>query len=850
MRTPLPRLRHLLPATFLAAAAGLAGAAPAVPPPAQTAPARPPEQAATEARIADELRRIALIDVRLPATPGAAHYRLTGAALDLAQRFAPEDAEIARQRAAAAFAAGDETALERATADVVRLDPADTVAQLRLISGRVTKLQTVDERLAFYDRFLGPGGERLDPSVRSRLALDAALLHAERGETEAFARRLTDALRFDGSNKEAATLALSFFTSNVDQPAAALELMLNLLHSDPVDARLHAEVAAVLHRYGVPEPAYRFLQNAANLCAAENCLPPSMQLRLLLLRWQVEGPQTVVDELVGRIAVQLRRAMETGRGSDELLLSTDEIVTAILAAADSGDQQTLSSAVELVGQQIELLRTIVKTRREAVDAELIPSQRDLLREGLQAAETRLQQAIAARAEAVAIIGAALDTAVAEADAAAQAVGGEWGRHISLLVRAWAGWHKRDAAPVAAFLQQGDPSFRSAPLLHALTTPLPEGATREQVLAALSRQLAGSPYAAYAAALIPDDRAHVLRTSEGETMRSIAEAVPAWVHRAAADPGEFMRVALEPIDGDPRRPQLRITLENRAPIPLAVGSGRPINSRFLLSTRIGPTNIEEQLGLAVQPEVVELDRRLRLAPRESVQMIVDAAPGITGLAIDAASGSHVTTRFHLDQAFTLGALGVSRGPMASSAETPIGEIALEPATRLSPAELGRAIAAAEQPLHPLLVAARAHLLAKARVAPADAERIADGAVRRLREGTPEEAILIALMLPHESLVPGMSALDDALLRAAAEDAAGGDPSPLVEVVLLTRVASPDHPLIAAAENAGIPFASLLRARLREGTVGYASAGPGLQALASEHALNRQMRRRAADAERSR
>jgi len=56
-------------------------------------------------------------------------------------------------------------------------DPTDTVAQLRFITASITRdHQTAEARLASYDRYVS--STKIDASIRSRLALDAAAADA------------------------------------------------------------------------------------------------------------------------------------------------------------------------------------------------------------------------------------------------------------------------------------------------------------------------------------------------------------------------------------------------------------------------------------------------------------------------------------------------------------------------------------------------------------------------------------------------------------------------------------------------------------------------------------------------
>ena len=125
-------------------------------------------------RIADAIEQIALLDLRMQQNPLPLDYQLTYHLLSVAAALEPDDLSLRHTIAAAAWATTDDRLLREATERIVRLDPKDTVAQLRLISDRINDHQTGEERLAAYERYLGPRGESIDPSVRSRLAVDAA----------------------------------------------------------------------------------------------------------------------------------------------------------------------------------------------------------------------------------------------------------------------------------------------------------------------------------------------------------------------------------------------------------------------------------------------------------------------------------------------------------------------------------------------------------------------------------------------------------------------------------------------------------------------------------------------------
>src|SRR3954470_24705019 len=101
---------------------------------ARSQPAAPaaPAQPSIDQYAASALVRLALFDLRALDEPKPRDYAVALAILDQAQALAPNDAEIARRRIEAAWNAADQDALLAATQLVVKLDPKDTVATLRL----------------------------------------------------------------------------------------------------------------------------------------------------------------------------------------------------------------------------------------------------------------------------------------------------------------------------------------------------------------------------------------------------------------------------------------------------------------------------------------------------------------------------------------------------------------------------------------------------------------------------------------------------------------------------------------------------------------------------------------------
>ena len=258
------------------------------------------------------LVRLALMDLRTIEEPAARDYRVTLSLLKLAQGLMPEDANIARGRAEAAWNAGDQDELMQATQTVVRLDPSDAVATLRLITERISSVQTAEDRVAMYEQFLGPRGQSLDASIRSRLALDAALLLRERGDDAGFIQHLKLATQLDVTNKEAAYLAYDYYHHQSENPAGRLELLSNMLMADPMDARVLLEIRDLLAAGGSYKSASRFHDIASRILRATGTGDAAqMDLDSLVLQWRLNGPRPALDLLLQQLASARRQVDRT-----------------------------------------------------------------------------------------------------------------------------------------------------------------------------------------------------------------------------------------------------------------------------------------------------------------------------------------------------------------------------------------------------------------------------------------------------------------------------------------------------------------------------------------------------------
>ena len=763
--------------------------------------------------------RIALLDLRTRPHPSPDDYLVAERLLALASTLQPEDTELVRGRIRAAWAAGDSDLVESLTQELLRLDPGDTVAQLRLASSRIGRIQTVEDRLAAYDRFLGPGGAGIDPSVRSRLALDAAMLQRETGNLTGYADRLALATQLDSSNKEAASLAWSSFGPMQETRVGRIELLLNLLMADPTDPNVYQQLAIELALAGAFEQAQRFHAIAFSLYGADGA-PERVGLSIesVVIRWQVEGPEAVVASLNMELAIMRQQAAnlivqyEQARMPTDSLTQPEEIVLSslfnhirLVAALMAEDEETITQTLS------DMTRMFEKSLARAGALAELSSPQERARQAAEIWGELSQQLIA-------IAWAGLQTEALDI----------WSRRAADML----GENSSPAMMLGAWreLRLGDPlkaeaMFRSVqdetPLNRVGLGLSLEANGKVDEAVEVYRALATEKPMSLSGVWSRDQHRKLtgidpMATPERAAAARLGDGVPAWVDRMTRQPRTFMGLRAEMVESavgatEPARVRLRLT--NLSSIPLAVGGDRPINSRLLLVPRLQVGTVDE-FSRAL-PEVIELDHRLRLMPAESIDVVVLPDAGVAGWFAEVGAIETVRERWRVLQGYQLDAGGVPEpGQLCLEAET--GRLGRAPLLlrHVSPIELADALEAAGQAELPEVVAAiRARALlgpgAEYRLSADDLQRLAGIAAERYPRLPLVSRAMMLAVLPSAFLAPGMEAFDIAAL-------AERDPM-LVPVALVTRVREADDPVLLGwieSETDGIgAIARALRNRLQ-------------------------------------
>jgi len=791
---------------------------------------------AFEQSVAREVARTSTLDIRVLAEPTADDYRATYLMLRIAQDLDPDDAELTRRLIESAYAAGDQGSVIKQTRRLIRLDPKDTVAQLRLISWRINRLQTAEARLEMYDRFLGEHGLKLDASIRSRLALDSAMLAREVGDLDGFVRRLTFALKLDPTNKEAALLALTFFADRVNDPMGRLELMSQLLLADPLDPNVHHRIATELAGHGAFLGAARFHANVRSLTLSSDVdVPEAMRLEMMCLNWYVNGPQVILDDLDAgieseRFAVQIvvDAAQEIGRPlpddfvmPDAIRLSPALLSMRLYAAAAVGDEQLRARALEDVSVDI---REQLADFRDRTQAEGM-TQRDVFRMTFVLGYD-IFRAYAIFSDDLELIELAADDL--RRFAAENSM-------ISRDLEAWIALRSGDA-------EGSLPYFRSAPndeivsqiglaMAHEALGRTPDAiiAYRNvQRLIPLGAQ--GCWARSRAMALMPAGSSAF--SPSAPRMERFAAGMPRWIDDMVRNTSRFMTLdveLVEPITSALEPTPIRISIRNISPVPLGVGPDRPINSSFVLSPRT-EIQLKEQITL-VQPEVVEMARRLRLRPRETLTVEINPKMGFTGWIIETNSYLTIRTRWRVLQGFMFGERGFFvPGPNCLSTVTGAQLETLNPEALISIDQLAAHVRSAGRgSLRPSLVAVRTRLMIpesnRPALTPVEREALASACADRFAEADALTKLLMLAVLPHEGQAAEMREMDE-LARKDLEPR-------VLAMTLITRMPDVDAALLDRARALGEPWlteiADVVESRTAAGVRGYAHATGSVRSL---------------------
>ncbi|MEM9372368.1 MAG: hypothetical protein AAGA55_01875 [Planctomycetota bacterium] len=798
--------------------------------------------AIVEVDAAAELARLARMDLVLRASPGPDDYVIAGHALAIASAMHPDDAELARLVASAAWASGDRALLMDATRNIVRNDPQDTVAQLRLLSANINARQTVEERLAAYERILGPAGEGLDASVRSRLSLDAALLEREVGNTERFRERLLDAVRLDITNKDAVSLGVRTFVTRETGVEELIGWQIRLLYSDPFDPHVHMTIARVCAGQGALDAAQRFLENSVVLFEVSGIeVPALLQSQRLALQWQQVGPRGVLDSLnqplyeareqAAEIIAARKEAGEPYddiRDPDEIRYDLPTERIRLFAANALQDDEAIEASLR------DLTLTTQQTVRDLADAMNAPGAdgRAILQE-LTAIFVNLQVSRG-------MVGRDADRIREEIETFNNSIpGSERDTQKAAIWLTYARGEYQQAIDEVGDVRDTSLAGLMVAMAGEQTGDL-ERSSRIYRAQALSRPL--DAFGAFARSrLVAMGREQDVISDAGRFLESRLSRVPAWMDRMLSSPRSFM---LLQADAEHRtttvtdRARVRLRLRNSASIPMSLGASRSIGSRMLLIPRAVSGGGDDQ-GRPT-PSVIDLDRRLRMEPLEEIDVTLpgDSAYGAWLRMVNA----HISQRdrYRAVQSFQPAPLGgLGPGPFGLIGETAIVQQNALGLARVPVEELIAVITSGDAArLRAAAIATLSRFYQQGSDLALDTDERRDVVAAwqgRFASLTDAERACVLLILPHAMQSPSFEPFDQAVIETVVGEglAGGGDPG-LLAAIALTRVRDPESPLFEVMRNASNEHVRLLGASVSErlGSLrpAWSLVGPGVEAAA--------------------
>jgi len=792
--------------TMLLALSG--SAAPAQPAPGPTA-AQPAGVAAAPVAAPDQMKvalsslvaTFALVDLRLNPAPQRRDFLVASALLTDACRLAPTDTILRRLAVDAAAAGEDGAALDEHLRALVKLDPADAGSQLNLINRLISSQQTAKGRLELYDRFLGPKGATIDPSIRSRLALDSALLLRERGDSDTFLKRLLMATQLDSSNAEAASLYADSLIPALTDPSQRFELLANTVLADPLEARTHMRVGRFLASSRAPVGALRFFRIAEQLeMGTGREMHPAEKSELYVQRWLIEGPIPVATE-IGRLINNPRKLIEEERARrvvlnqelfglpevTDLQLAFEMSVVRTSAALAARDEALFAAAVKDIGDTIALRRSWLADAAkrpksfsiEAINEEINfwlpqyltfklmhamhddkPLDGELVTQVGTVAEgsplrARLDALVLAKTEM--FMGMEKLAALAGSDP------------VSAVARAWLmDRPEQDKSSLTAVEAIAD--------YQKIVDNSPGtvfGAFAETRLKALGAPLPAAPAVA--------------------KLEAMAAAAPKSLELYANSPGQRASVIMEANSktvGPMDRIILKARLRNTSNMPLAIGVDRAISNRAILAPSI--RLVDEAASDYVTSEPVGFDRKLRLLPGEDVSVDIWADGGFSGWAVGNYSAASQRISYRLLQGFYVDNDGMPRiSPTGFSADVS-GILRTSFPSELSQTATAPAAieAASGMALLNAVAAIRPALIATGSSGDPAATKIMTALSARYAKANAMERAAILCLVPHANLAPIAVDFDAAVLTTAETD-------PLVKKLLLvSRAAKQDSPLLAA------------------------------------------------------
>ncbi len=769
--------------------------------------------------------RITLIDLKLSQRPGPTEYQLTRVMLEDALERLPEDIDLLRLLAETCVQGGDEARAIELTRKIHALDPSDKVVEMTLIASALTNLQTVGERVKALRTFLGPRGEGIDPGVRSRLALDLALLLREMSDPTGFSEALRQSLRLDPTNKEAAGLLHSVVLARNPAPRELVQSLLVLMAADPIDSAPSLGIARILARHGAVIGAQRFYDLHFNTVRAGRELPSvDVAAERMVALWLSATPAKVVAELSQPLMVRRRAAaaaiaemIAAERPIDKLPKPGDESmpselvrVWALAAQADGNEVFALLALDDLQANADAFARNALNTeiRGESMtedEARKMVALRELDLLWIRCLTGLQTEAATRQVDALRINTNVSDESLVRLDGWNKVRRGEIDAGEALLRRQVAKGDVLAELGLAVAMEQREQRAAAAERFAALA-------------AELRGTLAGAWALGRATALA--GKAPAVDSVVAE-LEAVAAGVPEWMETLATNPSQYVTLSVRPLSNTIApfsKASVEILVRNDAPIALAVGHERAINSRVLLTSEVNAGAKDQPLS---PPEVVSLDRRFVLAPGEEMRVQAWGEQGLSAWIADLNACDVTRIRWRIVQGFRVKPGGIMEpGPFSLTANTSMVYRTAVPGCGEGTFDSGvtaqRLATATTQELIPVIAAVRYRLTRDEETSSSgtkplsvqEKQTISSALAERYAKGDSTERTIILLMLPSSRFFKSLLDFDAALTNVAETDPR------VLRYKLVTRAVDKDDPVLAAGDASGDETTRLVSQLMRK------------------------------------
>lgn len=566
----------------------------------------------------------------------AAHEQPTLEAVELATLLAHEAVAIDSANEHAwrivlqlAEIAEDEVLQGQALEAIAKLDPADEVVRLKLAQRFIDQHQTLEDRVQAYERLLtGPQRKQLGEAVASRLALDLALLERRAGNTAQFAYWLAEAAACDPSYRDAAALAAGYFHANVSDPFAQGELLAALLMADPIQTATQTELAAHLLEHAAYKGAERLYKLAMSSSEAAGAwMNDEVIADLAIAQWgngDTEAALRTVRDFQRRADGMFRQQLQELRPEMTVLERAQEtaVISPTLAVIRAAIHQRLGndlaeSSVQRAAQSYE---SVIRT---AVESE------QLDRLGIAKLQLELAWVL------VWLDGSDPDRVTHLLEAAEQYE--PLGPTVRGRFDGWLALQRGDYELAIQTLEEFVEEDSACALGYA-TALLKTGEIRDgaRQLLQLAREQAGTVIGVWSLDLLWEvlGQRSSVATETGQKLERLVAAIPNVIDQMPENPTSAISLRVIPAKAtfQPNEPVIvNLEITNHAPFPIAISKDGPIRTQVLLM--LSAEMVRSAQADRLPPVVVDIDRRLRLMPRERLVVPIDLRTTALGIVLD-------------------------------------------------------------------------------------------------------------------------------------------------------------------------------------------------------------------------